>query len=45
MLDPTIEQDYDLCYKYYDHPIFIKTVNLNTNWRNIEKRLKELINS
>jgi 5-methylcytosine-specific restriction enzyme subunit McrC len=43
LLYPTIEQDYNLSFKYNDHPIYIKTVNLNTNWRNIEKRLKEII--
>ena len=43
LLYPTIEQDYNLSYRYHQHPIFIKTVNLNTNWRNIENRLKEII--
>ncbi len=43
LLYPTIDQDYDLNYKYHQHFIFIKTVNLNTNWRNIEKRLKQII--
>lgn len=43
LLYPTIEQDYNLSYRYHQHPIFIKTVNLNTNWRNIESRLKEII--
>lgn len=43
LLYPTIEQDYDLHFQFQDHPIFIKTVNLNDNWRNIEKRLKEII--
>jgi len=42
LLYPTIEQDYDLKYQYNQHPIFIKTLNLNTNWRNIENRLKEI---
>ena len=43
LLYPTIEQDYDLHFKFQDHPIFIKTINLSDNWRNIEKRLKQII--
>lgn len=43
LLYPTINQDYDLNFQFQDHPIFIKTVNLNDNWRNIEKRLKQII--
>ena len=42
LLYPTIEQDYDLKFQYNRHPIFIKTLNLNTNWRDIENRLKEI---
>ena len=40
---PTIEQEYDLQFRYQDHDVLIKTVNLNTDWQNIEKRLKEII--
>ena len=45
LLYPTIETDYDLNFKYYDHKIQIRTVNLNTNWRNISTRLKEITNT
>lgn len=45
LLYPTIEQDYDLHFKFQDHPIFIKTINLSDNWRNIEKRLKQIISA
>jgi 5-methylcytosine-specific restriction enzyme subunit McrC len=43
LLYPTIEKEYDLHFKYKTHDLFIKTVNLNTNWRNISQRLKEII--
>lgn len=43
LLYPSIEQDYDLHFQFQEHPIFIKTVNLNDNWRNIENRLKQII--
>ena len=43
LLYPTIETDYNLNFKYYDHNIQIKTVNLNSNWKNISSRLKEII--
>jgi 5-methylcytosine-specific restriction enzyme subunit McrC len=43
LLYPTIEQDYDLDFRYKNHRISIRTVNLNTNWKAIEKRLKEII--
>jgi len=43
-LYPTIEKDYDLDFQYNDHKIQIRTVNLDTNWRNISTRLKEIIN-
>lgn len=44
LLYPTIEKDYDIEYQYEHHKILIKTLNLNTNWRNISIRLKEIIN-
>lgn len=40
---PTIERDYDLQFRYQNHNVFIKTVNLNSDWRSIEDRLKEII--
>lgn len=45
LIYPTIEKDYDLDFKYYDHTIQIRTVNLDTNWKNIATRLKEIINA
>ena len=44
-LYPTVEKDYDLDFKYNDHKIQIRTINLDTNWRNISTRLKEIINA
>jgi 5-methylcytosine-specific restriction enzyme subunit McrC len=43
LLYPTIETDYNLNFKYYKHIIQIRTVNLNSNWRNISSRLKDII--
>jgi len=43
LLYPTIETDYNLNFKYYNHNIQIRTVNLNSNWRKISSRLKEMI--
>lgn len=45
LIYPTITQEYDLQFKYQKHNIFIKTVNLNTNWRYIQKRLLNMISS
>ena len=42
LLYPTIDADYDLHYQYQRHDVWIRTVNLNTNWMNISKRLKEI---
>ena len=44
LLYPTIETDYDLNFKYNEHKIQIRTVNLNSNWKNISARLKEITN-
>ena len=43
LLYPTIENEYDLEFKYQAHPIRIQTINLNTSWHDIERRLKNLI--
>ncbi len=43
LLYPTIEKDYDLDFKFENHLISIKTVNLNANWRIISKRLKDIV--
>jgi 5-methylcytosine-specific restriction enzyme subunit McrC len=45
LLYPTIEKDYDLNFKYNKHSIQIRTVNLNSNWRCISNRLKEIIDN
>jgi 5-methylcytosine-specific restriction enzyme subunit McrC len=43
LLYPTIDHEYDLHYKYDNHNIYIKTVNLKAHWKEIEKRLKQII--
>ena len=43
LLYPTIETDYNLNFKYNKHKIQIRTINLNSNWRCISQRLKEII--
>lgn len=45
LLYPTIVQEYDLHFQFQRHHIFIKTVNLNNDWRTIEKRLKQIISN
>lgn len=43
LIYPTIAKEYDLNYKFRSHQIQIKTINLNADWREIERRLKEII--
>jgi 5-methylcytosine-specific restriction enzyme subunit McrC len=43
LLYPTIETEYNLNYKFNTHKIQIRTINLNSNWKNISSRLKEII--
>lgn len=43
LIYPTIENEVDLEYWYHLHQIQIKTVNLNMNWKLIEKRLKGIV--
>ncbi|MCG7856691.1 5-methylcytosine-specific restriction endonuclease system specificity protein McrC [Flavihumibacter sediminis] len=43
LLYPTIDQEYNLHYRYRDHAIQVKTINLNTDWRSISVRLLEII--
>jgi len=43
LLYPTIETDYNLNFKYNGHKIQIRTINLNSNWKNISSRLKKII--
>lgn len=45
LLYPTIEKDYDLNFKYNEHDIKIRTVNLNTKWEDIHNRLLTIIES
>ncbi|MEM7535950.1 MAG: 5-methylcytosine-specific restriction endonuclease system specificity protein McrC [Chloroflexota bacterium] len=40
---PTVSKEHDLAYRYEEHDIFIKTVNLNAHWATIEHRLKEIV--
>jgi len=40
---PTIDEEYDLHYQFEEHPIQIKTVNLNQHWKGIEKRLMGVV--
>lgn len=43
LLYPTTNKEHNLTYKYSSHKVEIKTVNLNTDWRSITKRLKNII--
>lgn len=43
LIYPTIDREYNLKYTYEGHNIFIKTINLNTNWRLIDKRLRDIL--
>ena len=43
LLYPTIENEYDLKFKYQSHDIHIKTINLNIGWKEIERRLKRIV--
>lgn len=43
LLYPTIEKDYDLNFKYREHQILIRTVNLNSDWKDISSRLKSIV--
>lgn len=42
---PTVTEDYDVAYRYRntDHTIRVSTINLNQDWQDIEKRLKDII--
>jgi 5-methylcytosine-specific restriction enzyme subunit McrC len=42
LLYPTITEDYDLDFEYGPHKISVKTVNLNTDWRRIDRRLRNI---
>ncbi len=43
LLYPTIETDYDLDFRFESHRISVKTVNLKSHWKNINRRLKEIV--
>lgn len=43
LIYPEIDKAYDLQYRYQNHDIFIKTVDLNANWQNIHNRLLNII--
>jgi 5-methylcytosine-specific restriction enzyme subunit McrC len=43
LLYPTISEEYDLAYRYEDHPIEIRTVNLNQHWEGIKERLSGIV--
>lgn len=43
LLYPTIDDEYNLDYRYKNHPMKIKTVNLNANWRSISERLLSIV--
>ncbi|WP_291720561.1 5-methylcytosine restriction system specificity protein McrC [Bernardetia sp.] len=43
LLYPTIEKEYNLDYQFKQHKIQIRTLNLNADWREIERRLKQVI--
>ena len=43
LIYPTTSQELNLAWQYHQHPIHIKTINLNMNWKNIEERLKEIV--
>lgn len=42
LLYPTIETEHDLEYRFEQHPIAIRTVNLNMHWQRIEERLRTI---
>ena len=43
LIYPTTTQELNLTYKYHQHPIQIKTLNLNMHWKKIEERLNEIV--
>jgi 5-methylcytosine-specific restriction enzyme subunit McrC len=43
LIYPTIDKEYNLKYRYENHDIYIKTINLNTHWRFIDQRLKDIL--
>ncbi len=43
LLYPTTQEEFNINYQYKTHPIAIKTINLNADWRSIRNRLLEII--
>lgn len=43
LLYPTVHDEYDLDYLYQKHNIYIKTVNLNEDWKSIDRRLRDIV--
>ena len=43
LLYPTTSQEYNLSYKYQEHEVCVKTLNLNQDWRKISERLLNII--
>jgi len=43
LLYPTVHQELNLSYTFHSHPVHIRTVNLNADWKQIHARLLEII--
>ena len=43
LLYPAVDRGYNLSYKIDGHKIFIRTINLNQDWRDIEKDLLAIV--
>jgi 5-methylcytosine-specific restriction enzyme subunit McrC len=43
LLYPTVDEEFNLCYRYQNHLIHIKTLNLNVHWMKVEERLKQIV--
>ncbi len=43
LLYPTVENEYSLDFFYKKHKIKVRTVNLNSDWCDIHKKLKEIL--
>jgi|AntRauTorcE11897_2_1112592.scaffolds.fasta_scaffold01667_5 5-methylcytosine-specific restriction enzyme subunit McrC len=43
LLYPTISEEYNLEYRYKEHPVEIRTINLDCHWSKIKARLTDII--
>ena len=43
LLYPTVDQEVKLDYKIGNHPLKIRTINLNQHWKKIDKDLRDII--